>query len=179
MKEQVSALMDGELTDSEQAEVLGAIKAGSAVRADWQTYYLVGEVLRGETGHVRDITASVMAAISKEPTVIAVNPPHYGDARNDAYWRRILPIAAVFFGVAVLAWIGWPRGQVDAPGLLASSQGFSTLGNQTQIASALPSDAEMDRAYLLAHHGYADAQAMPGVGYYMRTVVEPSLGDAQ
>jgi sigma-E factor negative regulatory protein RseA len=179
MKEQVSALVDGELAGSEQADVLSAIKADSAVRADWQTYCLVGEVLRGETGHVRDITASVMAAISKEPAAIAVNPPSYGEARNDAYWRRILPIAAVFFGVAVLAWFGWRHGQADAPQLLTSSQGFSTPGNQTQMVSASPSDAEMDRAYLLAHHGYAGAQAMPGVGYYMRTVADPSPGDAQ
>ena len=44
--EQVSALLDGQLQGADFARAVEQVAGDSAARATWQTYHLVGEVLR-------------------------------------------------------------------------------------------------------------------------------------
>ena len=46
VREQVSALADGHLRGEEFAQVVGRICREDELRATWQTYHLVGDVLR-------------------------------------------------------------------------------------------------------------------------------------
>jgi sigma-E factor negative regulatory protein RseA len=173
MKEQVSALLDGELASPERAAVFDAMKADDAIRKDWRAYCLVSDALRGECGPGRDISAAVMAALDHEPTVISGFSPNRAEARNDSWWSRAMPMAAAVLGVAVVAWAGLGLKPAD----LVSPAEVAQLAPKVrhgQATSPAPSDVETNRAYLLAHNGYAGAQTMPGVGYYMRTVAESS-----
>lgn len=159
MKEQLSALMDGEL-DSTDAKPLDAMKPDAMLRKHWGEYALIGDVLRGEPALSADFTDKVMALLEQEPTVLAPIPRTVPMARRS--WEHVLPIAATLAGVAVVAWMGVRVGQpTGAPVLAQQNAGGQTMQVQ-----------DTERTYLLVHHGYAGTQAMPGVGYYMRTVSE-------
>ena len=173
MKEQISALLDGELAPPERAALFDAMKADDAVFDDWRAYCLVSDALRGEDRSGRDISASVMAALNHEPTVISGFGSNRGEARNDSWWSRSMPIAAAVLGVAVVAWAGLGLKSTDMASPFDVAQ-LAPKAKRVQTASLAPSDLDTNRAYLLAHHGYAGTQTMPGVGYYMRTVAESS-----
>ncbi len=174
MKEQISALLDGELAPPERSAVFHAIKENEALRTDWQTYCLMSDALRDCCEPSRDISAAVMAALEREPTVIAGLGSSRSEARNDSWWSRAMPIAAAILGVAVVAWAGLGLNSSDLAPFADVAHMSPKAGERPQSASAAPSDAETSRAYLLAHHGYAGTQTMPGLGYYMRTVAESS-----
>ncbi len=176
MKEQISALMDGELAPPEQTSVLDAMKLDGSARADWQAYWLVGDALRGCCAPTRDLTASVMEALDAEPTVMS--GLNRVEARNDPWWSRAMPIAAGIMGVAVVTWAGLGLKPADMPPVGEVARASQTSQRAVPQTAVALSEAETDRAYLLAHHGYAGTQTMPGVGYYMRTVAEASSGDA-
>jgi sigma-E factor negative regulatory protein RseA len=46
MKQDISALMDGELFEDEAESLLGQINSDSTVRKNWAVYHLIGDVLR-------------------------------------------------------------------------------------------------------------------------------------
>ena len=46
--ENLSALMDGELTDLEAAREWNRLKNDPALRETWHTFHLLGDALRGE-----------------------------------------------------------------------------------------------------------------------------------
>ncbi|SUB70015.1 Sigma-E factor negative regulatory protein [Pluralibacter gergoviae] len=65
-KEKLSALMDGEMLDS---ELLNELTRSPELQKTWQSYHLIRDTLRGETAQSLnfDISANVMAAIENEP----------------------------------------------------------------------------------------------------------------
>lgn len=65
-KEKLSALMDGETLDS---ELLNELSHSPEMQETWESYHLIRDTLRGDTGEVLhfDISARVMAAIENEP----------------------------------------------------------------------------------------------------------------
>lgn len=165
MKEQISALLDGELDPSGVQALVSHAKTESALRECWDTYALIGDALRGEADMSRDFTARLMARLDAEPTVIAPAASVALAKSRRSVLDTVLPIAATVAGVAVVAWLGLRGEPVET----------TQVARATHATRAVPA-AEADRAYLLAHHGYAGAQAVPGVGYYMRTAAE-QVGD--
>ncbi len=161
MKQQISALLDGELEPAGVQAILSRTKTDPALRECWGEYALIGDALRGETELSSDFTAKFMERLEAEPTVLAPAASAVVAKRRSAL-DTLLPIAATVAGVAVVAWLGLRVEPVAQPAPLARAAG------QPHTASV----GDADRAYLLAHHGYAGAQAVPGVGYYMRTAVE-------
>lgn len=93
----VSALMDGQLHGTEFAQVVEAVQRDPQLRATWQTYHLVGDLLRqAEAGlpqrAVGDLAARVAARLAAEPmpgpfgpaTVAVVVDPADAVARTPA-----------------------------------------------------------------------------------------------
>ncbi|HEH9425245.1 TPA: transcriptional regulator [Aeromonas sobria] len=72
-KEQISALMDGELSD---AEVLNELEMDSDLQDTWGRYHLIGNAMRGDlsVNLQLDLSASIMAALEDEPTILAPKP---------------------------------------------------------------------------------------------------------
>jgi len=72
-KEQLSALMDGDLND---VEVLGELGMDPALQDTWSRYHLIGDAMRGDlpVNLQLDLSDSIMAALEDEPTILAPKP---------------------------------------------------------------------------------------------------------
>lgn len=72
-KEQISALMDGDLSD---AEVLNELEMDSDLQDTWGRYHLIGDAMRGDlpVNLQLDLSDSIMAVLEDEPTILAPKP---------------------------------------------------------------------------------------------------------
>ena len=72
-KEQISALMDGDLSD---AEVQNELEMDSDLQDTWGRYHLIGDAMRGDlpVNLQLDLSDSIMAALEDEPTILAPKP---------------------------------------------------------------------------------------------------------
>ena len=72
-KEQISALMDGDLID---AEVLNELEMDSDLHATWARYHLIGDAMRGDlpVNLQLDLSDSIMLALEDEPAILAPKP---------------------------------------------------------------------------------------------------------
>jgi sigma-E factor negative regulatory protein RseA len=181
--ERVSALVDGQLLGDEFARMVDFLADTPEARHTWDTYHLVGEVMRSTGAPVRahdpEFVARLRLKLADEtPELIAVSPLSerakgtFGlnvVAANDPWWRRLAGIASIAM-VGVLAWQGVALlgpgvgRQVDAPLAQLSSppsQGAALV--TVDGASALMiRDPQLD-ALLAAHRqmGGATALQMP------------------
>jgi sigma-E factor negative regulatory protein RseA len=164
MKDQLSALMDGEF-DIESAEhLITSAKSGGELKSCWAHYHLIGDALRGDVGRggiqmSHGFSSRVMSVLENEPTVLAPNldalqPNIHAPSRASSkqtfykkstqFWSVAASAAAVMFvGVMVL------QQQMNAPEQLAP----------VEIAQSVPTE------YLQAHQ----AAAPNGAAYYIQT----------
>ena len=72
-KEQISALMDGDLSD---AEVLNELEMDSDLQDTWSRYHLIGDAMRGDlpVNLQLDLSDSIMLALEDEPAILAPKP---------------------------------------------------------------------------------------------------------
>ena len=106
-KEKLSALMDGESLDS---EVLSALSNDKALQQSWESYHLIRDTLRGDTGDVIhfDISARVMAAIENEPVhrtapLIPESQPAPQQWQAMPFWKKLRPWASQITQIGVAA----------------------------------------------------------------------------
>jgi len=156
MKDQLSALMDGEF-DTESAEhVITSVKSGGELRSCWARYHLIGDAMRGEVGRggvqvSHDFSRRVMHALESEPILLAPNGQNQAQisSKQSSYntprfWSVAASVAAVMFvGVMVL------QQQLSQPEALAP----------VEIAQSVPTE------YLQAHQAAAPSNA----AYYIQT----------
>lgn len=154
MKDQLSALIDGEF-DVENAEhLIRSVKSGGELKDCWQHYHLIGDAMRNEMVLSQDFSARVMGALGDEPTVLA--PPQIAIEataktsfyKSNQFWSVAASVAAVMFvGVMVL-----------------QQQTSLEDSSPVEIAQSMPLE------YLEAHH----AAAPNGVAYYIQNVSLPN-----
>lgn len=115
MKDQLSALIDGELDIQDSAHLIMSAKAGGELKNCWANYHLIGDAMRGDVRLSHDFSARVMAALDAEPTILAPNVVAANAAelsaqttKPSAYkmstklWSAAASVAAVMFvGVMV------------------------------------------------------------------------------
>ncbi|BDA19710.1 MULTISPECIES: sigma-E factor negative regulatory protein [Aeromonas] len=72
-KEQLSALMDGDLSE---IEVLNELGTDPALQDTWSRYHLIGDAMRGDlpVNLQLDLSDSIMLALEDEPTILAPKP---------------------------------------------------------------------------------------------------------
>jgi len=118
--ERVSAFMDGEVGDDEVAAQVARLKQDAALRARWDTYHLIGDALRGNTGLAgRDaFMGRFNAALAQEPTVLAPKAP----VRRDKIYKVALSLAASLAGVAVVGWLALSNPFGPAPNESVATQ---------------------------------------------------------
>jgi sigma-E factor negative regulatory protein RseA len=159
MKDQLSALIDGELDVASAEHVIKAAKVGGELRSCWAHYHLIGDAIRGDIGHneahtSHDFSARVMGALENEPIIFAPNANINSNAgahvstvsrasvKNSKLWSIAASLAAVMFvGVMVL--------QLNQTEELAPME----------IAQSVPTE------YLQAHQ----AAAPNGAAFYTQT----------
>ena len=124
MKDQLSALIDGEFDIASAEHLIASAKTGGELKQCWTHYHLIGDAMRNE-GHLshgflsHDFSNRVMAVLETEPTVLAPNSLHIAPASrisNNPFsyanltkaspsklWSIAASVAAVMFvGVMVL-----------------------------------------------------------------------------
>lgn len=162
MNDKLSALLDGDLDESEADALLAALARDEDLRRQWALYCQVGDQLRAEPLMRSDFTARVMQELDTHPTLLA--PPARPPARSSR-WQALLPIAASVSAVAAVAWVAFSL-NAPAPAPVAS---LPPPVLAIQSASVVAQD-DPHREYLVAHQAQAGVAPMPGVARYVRSV---------
>lgn len=107
MREQVSALLDGELDEQQQATVLNALSEDAELLQDWQLYHLIGDVMRGDGAGSVNVAGRVAAQLVNEPVPAVATAEHdiKPQRRNRlAANRAWYSLAASLAGIAFVGW---------------------------------------------------------------------------
>jgi len=164
MNERISRLMDGE-ADASEMDGLCELARSDAAMETWNCYHTIGDALRGETAVTRNVGSAVARQLSNEPTVLAPRTPapaHPNVTRIATWaWAAAASIAAV----TVVGWTAYSM--FDAPSTFAKAGSGTARAVQVRPAT-IPAD------YLIAHQEYAPANALQGVGPYLRDVAAAS-----
>lgn len=163
MKQQISALMDGELCDDEAEALLGNIRKDGDAQHDWQTFHLIGDVLRQPDHLPRDIDPAFFDRLAAEPTILAPQPKRYSRMQYFA-----MSAVASIMAMAFLAWFAM---HIDSsqPDPRMQQLARQSLPSTTVSASV---DGDSIDDYLLAHHEYSPSTELRGASSYIRTVAD-------
>ena len=106
-REKLSSLMDGEILEP---ELISTILQDSALKQRWESYHLIRDTLRGDTGDVVhfDIASQVALALEKEPVqmhpqTILESQPTPESRGVAAIWQKIRPWASQITQVGMAA----------------------------------------------------------------------------
>lgn len=115
--ERLSALIDGALAPDDAASTIGRLLGDPALRAAWDEYHLVGDVLRSDDLAAMGIArqdgaqqaARFASLLDAEPTVLAPQAQRVGPLRRSNWFRFGLPGASIAAAVAMVSWIAFPQ----------------------------------------------------------------------
>lgn len=186
--ELVSALLDGELRGQEFVGALGYLADSEAAQADWDTYHLVGELMRAPGTPVQSHDPAFLQRLRREITSCAIeNIAVYTDnerassqntlknpAANDPWWRRVAGLASVAL-VGVLAWQGYVWLAADGVGGHGAQLAqrpvqpvlVATESAQGDASAVMLRDPQLD-ALLAAHRQLGGASALQTPSGFLR-----------
>jgi len=152
MKDQLSALIDGEFEAESSEHIITSVKSGGELNEAWKHYHLIGDVMRGNCGMRHDLCAQVMQALDSEPTVLSLNKHEVTKithlrrnlAKTSKFWSIAASVAAVMFVGLMLI-----QQHLSQPEMMAP----------VEIAQNLPVE------YLEAHQAAAPSSS----SYYIQT----------
>lgn len=159
----LSALIDGELSDAMAQQAIKRLDHSDAERARLTEYLAIGDAMRGlyaqPSAQHSGFTRRVMAALENEPVVLA--PVRKPADRRPALWLAAATMAAITWGL----WQSGPRDEVNVP-LAALQQPATELTAElaTQSAEAQP--------YLAAHQDFAQAVISAPEMRFSKTALE-------
>lgn len=154
MKEQISALMDGELDENETGHLFVSLRAKTECAECWQTYHLIGDVMRGTKALNPRFKQSVMQKLESEPIVFApgsIVPQTKTTATSSVLW----PIAASVAAVAFVGWVVMQQQVENDPDTVP-----------LEVAQNIPAE------YLMAHQAVTPNSA----AYYIQPAGYPESG---
>lgn len=155
-KEKLSALIDGELFDS---ELLSSLSQDRVLQQSWQSYHLIRDTLRGDVGQAvihLDIADRVAASLEKEPTVgvssvILESQPQSYIWQKIPFWKKVRPWVSQIAQVAMAACVSLAvivgvqhHNQSDRQLGAAESPAFNTLpimGQASPVSLGVPADS--------------------------------------
>lgn len=146
MKEQISALMDGELDLSANPHLYAALRNGGEAASDWATWHMIGDAMRGEAMAQSGLHARIMQQLEAEPAILAPRRRVLDQFRT----ALAMPMAA---SVAAVAFVGWMVWQSQGDLALQPELAPPTMAQNTMPPEAL-------NGYMLAHHEYAPSTGM-------------------
>jgi len=176
--EQLSALLDDELSEVEQPLLLGRLERDKALRARLGRYQLIGEAMRG-TGQ----TATLGVADRVQQALAgAVSMPMSTTTNRLVWWKPLagLAVAASVALVAVLSVTSLRENDANVPVLASSDNSVTLPGAAVTRVSEAGGEQQWDRldpsidkrmsAYLVNHNEYAASRGVQGVMPYVRIV---------
>lgn len=142
MTQEISSLMDGELTAPDAEHAMRTCGASEEHKATWYLYHCIGDAMRGQAPRSLDLPAALVASLEREATVLAPRR-----RLDNSYTRIALAAAASVATIGVVGWLGTQGGQgAPAPVVAKVSSGIQPVANR------LPAIQPLDfQAYLTAH----------------------------
>ncbi|MBI4755142.1 MAG: sigma-E factor negative regulatory protein [Betaproteobacteria bacterium] len=192
MNTDISAMMDGAPGESSSDQVLRGLVSDEDSRKCWETYHLIGDVLRGNAQVRRGFTDEVMEHLAKEPTVLA---PSAAASRRSNY-RIFMPLAASLAGIGAVAWVAQALNsgpeqttlvQMQRP-VAAGVQSVAAMPSGSLAEAAKPSAPKADRElhlspqlreYLLVHRGFPPTDSIHGGAGIVGSVSESGRNPSQ
>lgn len=151
MTQEISSLMDGELSSPEAERAIRACCTTHEAAQKWQEYHLIGDVLRGGLPHPTDTAARVAAALKDEPAIVA-RPKRM---LQTTVGRVALATAASVATIGVVGWIGTQGGQLPGGTTVAKNPAVLQPVAITKPAAAPTVDPQ---DYYIAHRQLPSAQ---------------------
>jgi sigma-E factor negative regulatory protein RseA len=197
-RENLSALVDGELDGSGSAAACASWRGSEALRRDWHDWQLIGDVLRSDdlaTDPGRDarFLAAFRDRLAQEPVVLA---PAAGATPSPAAARRsrwLVPSAmaagfVLVVGVVTLIQTGAPSAPASVPLAAVPAAPTAAVAPVTPQLAAAPAepqtavvadgklirDARLDR-YLTAHKQFAGSSALGVPSAFLRSATVESV----
>ena len=197
-REQISALMDGELDDARAHSLCGQIKSEESSEC-WAAYHLIGDALRNECIAQSGFARRFAERLALEPTVLAPVAHAGSKAAADAHhsfgfpsraalrsrpWYYGMAAAASVAAIGVVGWFGVQEFSLG-PGLgeqaaaTSGKLGFASIATNAKSTAALSRKSQTPALdpYLLVHQEYSPATAMQGVRQYVRSVADVTAAD--
>ena len=100
--DKISEWMDGELSGQQTREQFTRVKQDTELHHCWDTFHLIGDVMRGERALSREFEQRVAARLAGEPAMLT--PRHRVSSRFATY---ALSAAASVSAVALVGWIAY------------------------------------------------------------------------
>jgi sigma-E factor negative regulatory protein RseA len=148
MNQEISSLMDGELGPSEAERAIRSCCTSREAADTWQTYHMIGDVLRGGMPHPTRTAQRVRSALESEPAIIARPKRVY----ETTLGRVALAAAASVATIGVVGWIGSQGGQVPAASPVVAKGTAVPVTVQPVANTATVPAATLDvQDYLAAH----------------------------
>jgi sigma-E factor negative regulatory protein RseA len=157
MKQNISALMDGELFDDEAEALLNRINRNPDAHAEWHIYHLVGDALRQPDHLHANISTALRERLQSEPTVLAPR----NRIRQNAKWFALSAAASVM-ALALVAWMSVQIGSEPAPQV--------AMQQPTALRPASFSVNPELNAYLMAHQEFSPSTDVQSTASYIHTV---------
>lgn len=163
--DKISELMDGELDARRAREQVARMNQDEALLHCWNTFHLVGDVMRGEHALPQDFTRKLATRLAQEPTVLA---PHRSALRRIATYT--LSAAASLSAVAVVGWLAFFNNPLVPQTEIARAPvpTVPAAAPSAQLAS-VPNNGKMSE-YLMAHQEFSPSTAIQGLAPYIRSV---------
>lgn len=188
-REQISALMDGELDEARAQALCAQMKSGENWEC-WTSYHMIGDALRDECIAQSGFSRRFAERLAAEPTVLAPGQRSLGDTvvpigstwRSTFGGRRVqyaMAATAMLAAVGLVGWFGLQEFTLG-PGLnqLASASTSSRMGSAvaaTSVQASRKAGGLGISPYLLVHQEYSPTTAMQGVRPYVRTVADMAV----
>jgi sigma-E factor negative regulatory protein RseA len=157
MKQEISALMDGELFEDDVEKVLDRLKHDPATRKNWAAYHLIGDVLRQPEHIHSDLSGKVRLHMQDEPVLLV--------PRSHAVKQKIrtfaLSAVASLSAIGVVAWMSFQISPEIAPVIAMQQAALRPASMQIQPKAD---------DYLLAHQEFSPSTDVSGGASYIRTV---------
>ncbi len=157
MKEDISALMDGEMFEDDAGAFLDRLKRHPEARREWENYHLIGDALRQPDHLCKTFGQSFHERLQAEPTVFAPRKYTSQRIRNFA-----LSAVASVMALALVAWLSLQVGgeQTTQVAVVQMPQDNSAIR---------PASAQADD-YLMAHQEFSPSAEVHGAASYIRAV---------
>ncbi len=106
-REDLSALIDGELTPNETSKVVERLTGSEDLWGRWDRYHVIGDIIRGENirSEFRQVACGVRDRLQDEPAILA--PPRR--ARLRGQWIKPAAGTALAASVAAIALLAAPQ----------------------------------------------------------------------
>lgn len=187
-RELISALMDGQLSADELAQGLQACEGDGPLSGSWNTYHLIGEVLRSPLpvshGADSEFVSRLSARLANEPAPlpeagvsVRVTATRGAPAANDGVfrWKMVAGFASLA-AVAAVAWTSFGLVPPAGPQIAESTGSDKILVASPQ--GTMVRDARLEEL-LAAHKQFGGTSALQVPSGFLRNATFETPPDAR